>query len=107
MHDGICSELHHLISDVPATQRLKFFKLVEAAVRAEEWILQTKKKVECTKDAKASIVIPRTLWNPKSLAIKLADIGFELPDDSQHECAHHENEDVFSAEDAIEGNLME
>ena len=107
MHDGICSELHHLISNIPSTQKPKFFKLVEAAVRAEELILQTKKKVKCTKDAKTTTFIPRVPWKPKSLAAKLADIGFEFPDNSEHDCAHNEDEDVSSAEDAIEGDLME
>ena len=107
VHDGIRSKLHHLVSDVPAAQKPKFFKLVEAAVRAEEWILQTKKKIEHTKDAKATTFILRTPWKLKSLAVKLADIGFEFPDDSEHECAHDEDEDVSSAEDAIKGDLME
>ena len=107
MHDGIHSKLPHLISNVPAAQEPKFFKLVEATVRAEKWILQTKKKVECTKDAKATTFIPRTLWKPKSLVAKLADIGFESPDDSENECAHDEDEDMSSAEDAMEGDLME
>ena len=38
---------------------------------------------------------------------KLADIGFEFQDDSEQECAHDEDEDVSSAEDAIKGDLME
>ena len=107
MHTGIRSELHHLISNIPATWKPKFFKLVEAAFRAEEWILRTKKKVKCTRDAKATTFIPRTPWKLKSLAANLADIGFEFPDDSEHECAHDEDEDVSSAQDAIEGDLME
>ena len=43
----------------------------------------------------------------RPLPSKLADIGFEFPDDSEHECAHDEDEDMSSAEDAIEGDLME
>ena len=95
MHDGIHSKL---ISDAPATQKLKCFKLVEAAVRTEE---------KCTNDAKATTFIPRTPWKLKPLVAKLADLGFEFPNDSKHECAHDEDEDVPSAKDVIEGDLME
>ena len=41
-----------------------------------------------------------------SLPAKFADIGFEFPDDSEHKCAHDEDEDVSSAEDVIEGDLI-
>ena len=106
MHYGIHSELHYLISDVPVAKKLKFFKLVEAAVRAEEHILQMKKKVECTKDAKATTFIPRTPWKPKSLAGKLVDIGLEFPDNSENEFLPDEDEDVSAAEDAVDEDLL-
>ena len=38
--------------------------------------------------------------------VKLADIGFEFPDNSKQECSHDEDEDVCSAEDATKGDLM-
>ena len=106
MHNGICSELHHLISNVLVAKKPKFFKVVEAAVRTEEHILQMKKKVKCTKDAKITTCIPRTPWKPKSLAAKLADIGLEFPDDSENEFMLDEDEDVSTAEDAVDEDLL-
>ena len=107
MHDGIHSELHHLISDVPAAKKLKFFKLVEGTVTPEEQILQTKKKIECRKDTKATTFIPQTPWKPKSLAAKLADIGLEFSDDSKNEFMSDKNKDTSITEDAVDEDLLE
>ena len=100
MHNGIRSELHHLISNIPAAKKPKFFKLVEAAVRAEEWILWMKKRVKCMKDAKATTFIPQAPWKPKSL-------GLEFPNNSENECMLDKDEDVSPTEDAIGEDLLE
>ena len=59
------------------------------------------------KDAKVTTFIPRTPWKLKSLTAKLADIGFEFPEDSENECVYDEDQDLPSAEDVIGGDLME
>ena len=106
MHDGIHSELHDLISDFPAAKKPKFFKLVESAVKVKGHILQTKKKVEHTKEAKATTFISKTPWKPKSLAAKLADVGLEFPDDSENEFVPDEDEDMSAVEDVVDEDLL-
>ena len=81
------------MSEIPAAKKSKFFKLVETTVRAEEQILWMQ-KVKCTKNAKATTFIFWAPWKPKSLAVKLAEVGLEFSDDSWSECELNEDEDV-------------
>ena len=49
VHDGTSSEFHHLISDVPAAKKPKFFKLVEAAVKSRRMHLLNKEESQAYK----------------------------------------------------------
>ena len=65
-----------------------------------------KKKVEHTKDAKEATFILQIPWKPKSLAVKLVDIGLEFPDDSESEFIPEKDEDVSTVKDAVDEDLL-
>ena len=74
-------------------------------MRAEEQIQWLQKKNDHLKDAKANSFILHMLLKPKTIAVKLADIRIELPEELA--AGDGFNGDITAKEEAIDEDLAE